>query len=143
LATTLKRTKQGKKLHKENTRISYFDLVIIIYLKQCKSSWLLIFTFSSKETHLPEKNKTRKETEQKKKKKKGVIKKEEKVNFCSIIKRKLYSLYFDTGLFQKGQKTSYLKNNNVFNEYRQYNSCQTLQPGLNLSTAKRMTSTSS
>jgi uncharacterized short protein YbdD (DUF466 family) len=55
------------------------------------------------------------------------------------MKRKLYSLYFDTGLFQKWQKTSYSKNNNVFNEYRQYNSCQNLQPGLNLSPAKRMT----
>jgi hypothetical protein len=68
---------------------------------------------------------------------------EEKVNFCSTIKRKLYSLYFDTGLFQKWQKTSYSKNNNVFNEYKKYNSYQTLQLGLNLSTAKRMTLVSS
>jgi hypothetical protein len=77
------------------------------------------------------------------KKEKGLTKQEEKVNFCSIIKRKRYSLYFDTGLFQKWQKTSYSKNNNVFNEYRQYNSCRTLQLGLNLSTAKRMTFASS
>jgi hypothetical protein len=59
------------------------------------------------------------------------------------MKRKLYSLYFDTGLFQKWQKTSYSKNNNVFNEYKKYNSYQTLQLGLNLSTAKRMTLVSS
>jgi hypothetical protein len=86
-------------------------LVIIIYLKQCKSSWLLIFTFSSKETHLPEKNKTRTETKQNKKKKKGVIKEEEKVNFCSIIKRNfihfiLTRAYFRNGKKQATQKTT-------------------------------------
>jgi hypothetical protein len=47
--------------------------------------------------------------EKQNKKDKGLIKEQKKVNFCSIIKRKLYSLYFDTGLLHKWQKNKLLK----------------------------------